>query len=236
MDSNKDEELKQLKWSYWDLWQTTPFMTTKQMTTYAANYGCRHTRQDRWIQKELAFTLVKNATKPNPFEIKPLQTTRKENNWKTEEALARAVVTLETERIKGSNPWCLWWWWWWWWWPWKYIKKARLLDTPFLYIFRFSVIVYNVDVGNNEIGTHTLMGGDRSSTVVKVLCNKSKGSWFDSTWGHWKFSLPQSFRSQYGLGVDSASNTNEYQLDFLEIKSGRCVRLTTLQPSWAFVM
>jgi len=40
---------------------------------------------------------------PNPFEIIPLQTTRKENNWKTEEALARAAVTLETERIKGSN-------------------------------------------------------------------------------------------------------------------------------------
>ena len=28
----------------------------------------------------LAFTLAKNATKPNPFEIIPLQTTRKENN------------------------------------------------------------------------------------------------------------------------------------------------------------
>ena len=40
------------------------------------------------------------ATKPNPFEIIPLQTTRKENNWKTEEMLARTVVTLETERIK----------------------------------------------------------------------------------------------------------------------------------------
>ena len=26
-------------WSYWDLWQATPFMTTKQMTTYAANCG-----------------------------------------------------------------------------------------------------------------------------------------------------------------------------------------------------
>jgi membrane associated rhomboid family serine protease len=24
--------------------------------------------------------------------------------------LAGAVVTVETERIKGSNPWCLWWW------------------------------------------------------------------------------------------------------------------------------
>jgi len=71
----------------------------------------RHTRQDRWIQMELAFTLAKNVTKRNPSEIIPLQTTRKENNWKTEEALARASVTLETERIKGSNPWCLWWWW-----------------------------------------------------------------------------------------------------------------------------
>ena len=60
----------------------------------------RHTRQDRWIQTELAFTLAKNATKPKPVEIIPLQTTRKENNWKTEETLARTVVTLETERIR----------------------------------------------------------------------------------------------------------------------------------------
>jgi len=50
---------------------------------------------------EMAFTLAKNATKPNLFEIIPLQTTRKRDNWKTEEALARAAVTLETERIKG---------------------------------------------------------------------------------------------------------------------------------------
>jgi len=41
----------------------------------------------------VAFTFAKNATKPNPFEIILLQTTRKENNWKNEEALARAVVT-----------------------------------------------------------------------------------------------------------------------------------------------
>jgi len=50
---------------------------------------------------ELAFTLAKNATKPNPFEIIPLQTTRKENSWETEEGLARVAVTLETEWIKG---------------------------------------------------------------------------------------------------------------------------------------
>jgi len=36
--------------------------------------------------------------------IHDLRSTRKEDNWKTEETLARAVVTLETERIKGFNP------------------------------------------------------------------------------------------------------------------------------------
>jgi len=51
----------------------------------------------------MAFTLAKNATKLNPYEVIPLQTTRKENNWKTKEALALAAVTVETERIKGSN-------------------------------------------------------------------------------------------------------------------------------------
>ena len=58
----------------------------------------------QFLQTELVSSPAKNATKPNPFEIILLQTTRKENNWKTEETLERAVVTLETERIKGSNP------------------------------------------------------------------------------------------------------------------------------------
>jgi hypothetical protein len=52
----------------------------------------------------MAATLAKNATKPNPFEIILVQTTKKENNWKTEETLERAVVTSELERIKGSSP------------------------------------------------------------------------------------------------------------------------------------
>ena len=30
--------------------------------------------------------------------------------------------------------------------------------------------------------------GDRGSIVVKVLCYKSEGRWFDSTWCHWNFS------------------------------------------------
>jgi len=29
----------------------------------------------------------------------------------------------------------------------------------------------------------------RCGTVVKVLCYKSEGGWFDPSWCHWKFSL-----------------------------------------------
>ena len=81
----------------------------KRLHTPATHH--KHIRQDRRIQTELASTLAKNATKPTPLEIIPLQTTGKENNWKTEDTLARAAVTLEMERIKGPNPWCLWWRW-----------------------------------------------------------------------------------------------------------------------------
>jgi hypothetical protein len=61
--------------------------------------------------------------------------------------------------------------------------------------------------------------GDRGGTVVKVLCYKSEGRWFDSRWCHWNFSLTLSFRSHYGPGVDSASNVNEYQEDFLGVNA-----------------
>ena len=45
----------------------------------------------------------------------------------------------------------------------------------------------------------------------------------------------KSFRSHYGPGVDSSSNRNKYREYFLGVKSGRCVRLTTLPPSCAVV-
>jgi hypothetical protein len=45
-------------------------------------------------------------------------------------------------------------------------------------------------------------------------------------WCHSNFSLT-SFRTHYGLGVDSASNRNEYQEYFLGGKGGQCVALTT---------
>jgi len=60
----------------------------------------------------------------------------------------------------------------------------------------------------------------RGSTVVKVLCYKSEVRWFDPSWCQWIFFIDmKSFRSHYGPGVESASNRNEYQEYFLEVKA-----------------
>ena len=37
--------------------------------------------------------------------------------------------------------------------------------------------------------SYILLYGDRGSTVVKGLCYKSEGRWFDPSWCHWNFSL-----------------------------------------------
>jgi hypothetical protein len=60
---------------------------------------------------------------------------------------------------------------------------------------------------------------DRGGTVVKVMCYKSGGRWFDPSWCYWNFSLTKSFRLHYGFGDDSASNRNEYQEHFLGVKA-----------------
>jgi hypothetical protein len=63
--------------------------------------------------------------------------------------------------------------------------------------------------------------------LVEAVRYKPEGRGFDSLCCQWNFSLKQSFLPHSGPGIDSASNTNEYQVD----KGGRCVGLTTLPPS-----
>ena len=47
-----------------------------------------------------------------------------------------------------------------------------------------------VEVYLLAIVTSALNGdGDRSGTVVKVLCYKMEGRWFDPIWCRWNFSL-----------------------------------------------
>jgi len=55
--------------------------------------------------------------------------------------------------------------------------------------------------------------------VVKVLCYKSEGRWFDPVLCQCELIDIKSFRSHYGSGVDSACNRNDYQKYFLGVKA-----------------
>jgi len=54
--------------------------------------------------------------------------------------------------------------------------------------------------------------------VVKVLCYKSEGRWFDPSPSGFFMDI-KSFRSHFGPGVDSASNRNQYQEYLLGVKA-----------------
>ena len=60
--------------------------------------------------------------------------------------------------------------------------------------------------------------GDSGSTVVKVLCYKSEGCWFDPSWCQWIFHWHKILPIALWPWVDSASNRNEYKEYFLGVK------------------
>jgi len=72
-------------------------------------------------------------------------------------------------------------------------------------------------VASNKFVCTLVSVGDRGGTVVKVLCYKSEGRWFDPRFKF--FTDIKSFRSHYGPGVDSAPNRSEYQEHFLGVKA-----------------
>ena len=75
--------------------------------------------------------------------------------------------------------------------------------------------------------------GQVMAQLVGAKCYKLEGHKFDSWWCQWNFSLTQSFWMHYRLGVNSASNRDEYQEYFLGGKGSQCIQLTNLLPSCA---
>jgi len=54
--------------------------------------------------------------------------------------------------------------------------------------------VHRMEIGvlskkNSELSTVNYQLGGRGGAVVKVLCYKSEGRWFDPRWCHWNISL-----------------------------------------------
>ena len=79
--------------------------------------------------------------------------------------------------------------------------------------------------------------GDRGSTVVKVLCYKSEGRWYDPSWCHWNFFSLTLNPSDRTMALGSTQPLTEMSARSISWgKGGRYVRLTTLPPSFAVVM
>ena len=80
-----------------------------------------------------------------------------------------------------------------------------------------------------------ILFGDRDGTVVKVLCYKSEGRLFDPSWCqwifHWNKILPIALWPWGGLILQQKWVPGAFPGG----KGGRCVRLTTLPQSCAFV-
>ena len=77
--------------------------------------------------------------------------------------------------------------------------------------------------------------GDCDGAVVKVLCYKSEGRWFDLSWCQWIFHwhkiLPIALWPWCRLSLQQKWVPGVFPGG----KDGRCVRLTTLPPSYAVV-
>ena len=66
----------------------------------------------------------------------------------------------------------------------KFVSGTKQIDVNVL----GSPILCGKCSGNCIFSYYTVWG-DRGGTVVKVLCYKSEGRWFNSRWRHWNFSL-----------------------------------------------
>ena len=60
---------------------------------------------------------------------------------------------------------------------------------PLVHLLQLIFCFHPVSVDCDQLALHAVWydSGDRGSTVVKVLCYKSEGHWFDPSWCRWIF-------------------------------------------------
>jgi len=70
---------------------------------------------------------------------------------------------------------------------WTFIALGKGWTKSFIHKWaRNSLALHVMDIRDTQVHSALVnLSGDRGSTVVKVLCYKSEGRWFDPSWCHW---------------------------------------------------
>ena len=70
----------------------------------------------------------------------------------------------------------------------RFFSKDNLCYAIVVLTLKYSLLIQFVEPTPLLMTSlHTV--GDGGSKMVKVICYKSEGDWFDSRWCHWNFSL-----------------------------------------------
>ena len=65
---------------------------------------------------------------------------------------------------------------------------STVIVVDSIHVITERFVVSDIEILRNRIlNVVDLHTGDRGSTVVKVLCYKSEGSWLDPSWCQWIF-------------------------------------------------
>jgi hypothetical protein len=107
----------------------------------------------------------------------------------------------------------------------NFICLVRLFLNHLSYVYGCNGKLYD---------THIFSWGIRWCSWLKHCPTSWKVACSISNWCHWNFSLTESFCPHHGLGVNSASDRNEYRNYFMGGKGGRFIGLTTIPPSYAY--
>jgi len=69
------------------------------------------------------------------------------------------------------------------------VEAPRFQDNRHMKVVRLSAVRTPPPLPPRNYSWYSYLLGDRSSTVVKVLCYKSEGRWLDPSWCQWIFHL-----------------------------------------------
>ena len=135
-----------------------------------------------------------------------------------------AVITLEMERIKGSNPWCLWWWWWWWWT--MLVEENKLCSSALC-----ALLIHSEVTVFSPLGLHIFLSILLSCRILEERMSRISSSYWPQSEMKTLF-IYLFYKSSNLFLIHTSTNTNNIQAfrghDIFLLQPRTCIR--TLLP------